>query len=62
MKECAGKLFRRIGARLKKGAVIGTGAVLIASQVLSVVPAPTAAYAASSETITRGERVNYGGF
>lgn len=62
MKECAGKLFRRIGARLKKGAAIGTGAVLIASQVLSVVPAPTAAYAASSETITRGERVNYGGF
>lgn len=62
MKECAGKLFRRIGARLKEGAVIGTGAVLIASQVLSVVPAPTAAYAASSETITRGERVNYGGF
>lgn len=62
MKECAGKLFGRIGARLKKGAVIGTGAVLIASQVLSVVPAPTAAYAASSETITRGERVNYGGF
>ena len=43
MKECAGKLFRRIGARLKKGAAIGTGAVLIASQVLSVVPAPTAA-------------------
>lgn len=62
IKECAGKLFRRIGARLKKGAVIGTGAVLITSQVLSVVPAPTAAYAASSETITRGERVNYGGF
>lgn len=62
MKECAGRLFRRIGARLKKGAVLGTGAVLIASQVLSVVPAPTAAYAASSETITRGERVNYGGF
>lgn len=62
MKECAGKLFGRIGARLKKGAVIGTGAVLIASQVLSVVPAPTAAYAASSETITRGERVNYGGY
>lgn len=62
MKECAGKLFRRIGARFKKGAVIGTGAVLIASQVLSVVPAPTAAYAASSETITRGERVNYGGY
>lgn len=62
MKECAGKLFRRIGARLKKGAVLGTGAVLIASQVLSIVPAPTAAYAASSETITRGERVNYGGF
>lgn len=62
IKECAGKLFRRIGARLKDGAVIGTGAVLIASQVLSVVPAPTAAYAASSETITRGERVNYGGF
>lgn len=62
MKECAGKLFRRIGARLKKGAAIGTGAVLIASQVLSVVPTPTAAYAASSETITRGERVNYGGF
>ena len=62
IKECAGKLFRRIGARLKKGAAIGTGAVLIASQVLSVVPAPTAAYAASSETITRGERVNYGGF
>ena len=62
MKECAGKLFRRIGARLKKGAAIGTGAVLIASQVLSVVPAPTVAYAASSETITRGERVNYGGF
>lgn len=62
MKECAGKLFRRIGARLKKGAAIGTGAVLIASQVLSIVPAPTAAYAASSETITRGERVNYGGF
>ena len=62
IKEYAGKLFRRIGARLKEGAVIGTGAVLIASQVLSVVPAPTAAYAASSETITRGERVNYGGF
>lgn len=62
MKECAVRLFGRIGARLKKGAVIGTGAVLIASQVLSVVPAPTAAYAASSETITRGERVNYGGF
>lgn len=62
MKECAGRLFRRIGARLKKGAVLGTGAVLIASQVLSVVPAPSAAYAASSETITRGERVNYGGF
>lgn len=62
MKECAGRLFRRIGARLKKGAVLGTGAVLIASQVLSVEPAPTAAYAASSETITRGERVNYGGF
>lgn len=62
IKECAGRLFRRIGARLKKGAVIGTGAMLIASQVLSVVPAPTAAYAASSETITRGERVNYGGF
>lgn len=62
MKECAGRLFRRIGARLKKGAAIGTGAVLIASQVLSVAPAPTAAYAASSETITRGERVNYGGF
>lgn len=62
MKECAGRLFRRIGARLKKGAAIGTGAVLIASQVLSVVPSPTAAYAASSETITRGERVNYGGF
>lgn len=62
MKECAGRLFRRIGARLKKGAAIGTGAVLIASQVLSVVPAPTAAYAAASETITRGERVNYGGF
>ena len=62
IKECAGKLFRRIGARLKKGAVLSTGAVLIASQVLSVVPAPTAAYAASSETITRGERVNYGGF
>lgn len=62
MKECAGRFFRRIGARLKKGAVLGTGAVLIASQVLSVVPAPTAAYAASSETITRGERVNYGGF
>lgn len=62
MKECAGRLFRRIGARLKKGAAIGTGAVLIASQVLSVVPAPTVAYAASSETITRGERVNYGGF
>ena len=62
MKECAARLFRRIGARLKKGAAIGTGAVLIASQVLSVVPAPTAAYAASSETITRGERVNYGGF
>lgn len=62
MKECAGKLFRRIGARLKKGAVLSTGAVLIASQVLSVVPAPTAAYAAASETITRGERVNYGGF
>lgn len=62
MKECAGRLFRRIGARLKKGAAIGTGAVLIASQVLSVVPAPTAAYAASSETITRGERVSYGGF
>lgn len=62
MKECAGRLFRRIGARLKKGAAIGTGAVLIASQVLSIVPAPTAAYAASSETITRGERVNYGGY
>ena len=62
MKECAGRLFRRIGARLKKGAAIGTGAVLIASQALSIVPAPTAAYAASSETITRGERVNYGGF
>lgn len=62
MKECAGRLFRRIGARLKKGAAIGTGAVLIASQVLSVVLAPTAAYAAASETITRGERVNYGGF
>lgn len=62
MKECAGRLFRRIGARLKKGAAIGTGAVLIASQVLSVVPAPTAAYAASSETIIRGGRVNYGGF
>ena len=62
MKECAGKLFRRIGARLKKGAVIGTGAVLIASLVLSVVPARTAAYAASSVRITRGERVNYGGF
>lgn len=62
IKECAGKLFRRIGARLKKGAVLSTGAVLIASQVLSVVPAPTVAYAASSETITRGERVNYGGF
>ena len=62
IKECAGKLFGRIGARLKKGAVLSTGAVLIASQVLSVVPAPTAAYAASSETITRGERVNYGGF
>lgn len=62
MKECAGKLFCRLGARLKKGAAIGTGAVLIASQVLSIVPAPTAAYAASSETITRGERVNYGGF
>lgn len=62
MKECAVRLFGRIGARLKKGAVIGTGAVLIASQVLSVVPAPTAAYATSSETITRGERVNYGGF
>lgn len=62
MKECAGRLFRRIGARLKKGAAIGTGAVFIASQVLSVVPAPTAAYAASTETITRGERVNYGGF
>lgn len=62
IKECAGRLFRRIGARLKKGAAIGTGAVLIASQVLSIVPAPTAAYAASSETITRGERVNYGGF
>ncbi len=62
MKECAGRLFRRIGARLKKGAAIGTGAVLIASQVLSIVPAPTAAYAASSETITRGERVSYGGF
>lgn len=62
MKECAGRLFRRIGARLKKGAAIGTGAVLIASQVLSIVPAPTVAYAASSETITRGERVNYGGF
>lgn len=62
MKECAGRLFRRIGARLKKGAAIGTGAVLIASQVLSIVPAPAAAYAASSETITRGERVNYGGF
>lgn len=62
MKECVGRIFRRIGARLKKGAAIGTGAVLIASQVLSVVPAPTAAYAASSETITRGERVNYGGF
>lgn len=62
MKECAGRLFRRIGARLKKGAAIGIGAVFIASQVLSVVPAPTAAYAASTETITRGERVNYGGF
>lgn len=62
MKECAGRLFRRIGARLKKGVAIGTGAVLIASQVLSIVPAPTAAYAAASETITRGERVNYGGF
>lgn len=62
MKERAVRLFGRIGARLKKGAVIGTGAVLIASQVLSVVPAPTAAYAASSETITRGERVNYGGY
>lgn len=62
MKECAGRLFRRIGARLKKGAAIGTGAVLIASQVLSIVPAPAAAYDASSETITRGERVNYGGF
>lgn len=62
IKECAGKLFGRIGARLKKGAVLSTGAVLIASQVLSIVPAPTAAYAASSETITRGERVNYGGF
>lgn len=62
IKECAGKLFGRIGARLKKGAVLSTGAMLIASQVLSVVPAPTAAYAASSETITRGERVNYGGF
>lgn len=62
IKECAGRLFRRIGARLKKGAAIGTGAVLIASQVLSVVPAPTVAYAASSETITRGERVNYGGY
>lgn len=62
IKECAGKLFGRIGARLKKGAVLSTGAVLIASQVLSVVPAPTAAYAASSETITRGERVYYGGF
>lgn len=62
MKECAGRLFRRIGARLKKGAVLGTGAALIASQVLSVVPAPTAAYAAASETITRGERVNYGGY
>lgn len=62
IKECAGKLFGRIGARLKKGAVLSTGAVLIASQVLSVVPAPTAAYAASSETIARGERVNYGGF
>lgn len=62
MKECAGRLFRRIGARLKKGAAIGTSAVFIASQVLSVVPAPTAAYAASTETITRGERVNYGGF
>lgn len=62
MKECAGKLFRRIGARFKKGAVLSTGAVLIASQVLSVVPAPTAAYAAATETITRGERVNYGGF
>ena len=62
MKECAVRLFGRIGARLKKGAVLGTGAVLIASQVLSVVPAPTAAYAASSETITRGERVNYGGY
>ena len=62
IKECAVRLFGRIGARLKKGAVIGTGAVLIASQVLSVVPAPTAAYAASSETITRGERVNYGGY
>lgn len=62
MKECAGRLFRRIGARLKKGAAIGTGVVLITSQVLSVVPAPTVAYAASSETITRGERVNYGGF
>ncbi|MFR8769969.1 MAG: VaFE repeat-containing surface-anchored protein [Collinsella sp.] len=62
MKECVGRIFRRIGARLKKGAAIGTGAVLIASQVLSVVPAPTAAYAASSETIIRGGRVNYGGF
>lgn len=62
MKECAGRLFRRIGARLKKGAAIGTSAVFIASQVLSVVPAPTAAYAASTETITRGERLNYGGF
>lgn len=62
MKECAGKLFRRIGARLKKGAAIGTGAVLIASQVLSIVPAPTAAYAAATETITRGDRINYGGF
>ena len=30
MKECAVRLFGRIGARLKKGAVIGTGAVLIA--------------------------------
>ena len=37
MKECAVRLFGRIGARLRKGAVIGTGAVLIASQVLSIV-------------------------
>ncbi len=62
MKERAGKFFRRVGARFKRGAAIGTGAVLIASQVLSVLPAPTAAYAAATETITRGERINYGGF